>query len=257
MNKYKEIMTIFCLFIVILYPLQLFSQVDGIYKLHNEHNNITNNLCYDTWLTLFNDGHYLIESIPTNDIELYMSYFLSFGEYNQKGSNIYLFDELYDFKLVLQKEEKSLFVSKGMPFLDERKFKYELDYIEFSKQDYNYIKELNLKDFFNNQLTKYLNSGKQKEDIQHGNYIVNKSGIFNDKMNCNYKLSLSKNTYILSLGSNIISRGRWEQSESLLTFHDNLLNYKFYMIVKNEDCIISNGAPGLYTKDKIILSNPE
>ena len=179
----------------------------------------------------FENGEYCAEISSQETDDIVYTMVVSFGQFQVNDELIVMTDALQDFQMRLLIEGNTLFVQKGFGFMKDKKLhcwgKTSLDDV--------HIKALN-KDNIRQERERYEVQQKELHKLTFGKY---------KGMDWDCDLAINENhTYVYEFRECQISKGTWERKGNILTLHDTSLDCYSYLLVGEEDRVISKVIVG-------------
>ncbi len=216
---------LFC--IVVIASLNGFAQlqVAGMYyEMGMEQEQLS---CYIEFINNSDDYYIEISSQETDDI-IYVV-ILSYGKYKIEDGLIVLMDALHEYQMEMALAEDTLLMQKGFEFMKGKSFvrqgtSYGTDIPGGVNENLN---KANIQE----ERNRYNMQNKELHELTYGKY----KGIDWD---CD--LAINENhTYVYEFRECQISKGTWERKGNILTLHDSSLDCDSYLMVGENDKVIS------------------
>ena len=223
-------------FIIALVSLNGFAQqqVAGKhYEMEMEQERLS---CY---LDFVDNDDYYIEISCQEAIDIVYVDVLSYGKYKIEDRNVVLMDALHEYQMEMTLADDTLLLQKGFGFMEGKNYVFQG---VSSRTDIPVATTLN-KANIQEERDRYNVQNKELHNLTYGRYKAIKFQFFLDlDENKTYK-------YCFGYKGCPLSKGTWERNGNVLNLYDPSLDCTFYLLIEDDNRLISKFLPGDNTND--------
>ncbi len=185
------------------------------------------------FIEFINSDDYFIEVSSQETDDIVYVVVLSYGKYNIEDGRVVLKDALHDYQMEMVLADETLLIQKGFGFMKGKCFMFpEASY----RTDIPGIDENINKANIQEERNRYNVQNKELHNLTYGRYKALKFA---------FDLAVDENnTYCFGFRDCPLSTGTFKRNGNVLNLYDPSLDCTFYLLIEDDNSLISKSLPG-------------